>query len=149
MKLSGIEYTTQADLKLLRILVGKSGGNAKFGCPFCSASFPYHKKSQLYCLNDLLELHNKYVESGANPKKQQDFQNCVKISLIAAESDQIILGLLAVPELHLLIGVVDKFMTGIENNVFDTKAEGRKFMDSFQNMIFFSICKINICRKLL
>ena len=29
LKIDAIEYTTQADMKLLRILVGKSGGNAK------------------------------------------------------------------------------------------------------------------------
>ena len=36
-----IEFTASADVKMLMILVGKSGGKPKFGCPFCSASTPY------------------------------------------------------------------------------------------------------------
>ena len=39
------------------ILVGKSLGKPNFGCPFCSASTPYLTDGELYCLEDLLELH--------------------------------------------------------------------------------------------
>ena len=39
------------------LLVGKSSGKPKYGCPFCSASVPYLEDGQLYTLGDLLHLH--------------------------------------------------------------------------------------------
>ena len=39
------------------ILVGKSLGSPKFGCPFCSACTPYLEDGELYTLADLLELN--------------------------------------------------------------------------------------------
>ena len=131
VNLEGVEYMTEADLKLLLILVGKPGGKPKFGCPFCSACTPYEKNGELYCLNDLLELHQQYKDSGADPKTQQHYQNVVNAPLIVAQGEDLILGVLAVPELHILLGVVDKLMSGIENEVFSSKEMGREFMDKF------------------
>ena len=67
--------------------------------------------------------------------------------LLAGDLDQKVLGLLCVPELHLLLGteeyflllivffislvVVDKIMTEFENRVFVTKKVGKKWMDSY------------------
>ena len=121
LNLEGVEYMTQADLKLLMIMVGKSGGRPKFGCPFCSASVPYQSEGELYSLHDLMDLHSQFIESGANPKTQKDFQNVVHPPLIVASPDQLILGTLALPELHLLLCTVDKLLSGIEDNVFPTK----------------------------
>ena len=42
-----------------------------------------------------------------------------------------ILGFLAVPELHVMLGVVDKLRVALEDNVFDTVEEGRLFMERF------------------
>ena len=39
------------------ILAGKSGGKPKYGCPFCSSCTPYEEDGELYCVQDLLELH--------------------------------------------------------------------------------------------
>ena len=39
------------------ILVGKSHGKPKFGCPMCSAFTPYIEDGTLYKLSDLLDLH--------------------------------------------------------------------------------------------
>ena len=33
LKLDNIEYTCSADIKMLRILTGKAGGNPSYGCP--------------------------------------------------------------------------------------------------------------------
>ena len=41
LNLEGMEYMMQADMKLLMILVGKSGGRPKYGCPFCDACYPF------------------------------------------------------------------------------------------------------------
>ena len=48
------------------------------------------------------------------------------------------------PELHLLIGVVDKLLSGIENNVFSTKEEGVKFMDKFLKRVIYDVLCITL-----
>ena len=131
LNIQGVEYTTQADIKLLRILVGKASGNPKHGCPFCNAAFPYLEVGELYCVHDLLELNQRFVDAGSNLKKQSKFDNVIHKPLLSVDESEVVLGLLAPPELHMLIGVVDKLLSGIENNVFSTKEEGKTFMDKF------------------
>ena len=128
---------TQADMKLLMILVGKSGGRPKYGCPFCDACYPFEAEGELYCLNDLLELNSKFKESNAPLSRQKEFQNVVNSPLIIAEGDQLILGILVPPELHLLLGVTEKLLSGIENNVFPTPELGLKFMDGFLKQVYY------------
>ena len=36
-----------------------------------------------------------------------------------------------IPELHLLIGIVDKLISGFENKVFETPEKGREWMDRY------------------
>ena len=81
------------------------------------------------------------------------YQNVVNPPLITGDLVKLVLGLLAIPELHLLIGipiyikaipskkvlgVVDKLITGLENNLFLTKEEGRQLMDDFLKKVVFT-----------
>ena len=76
--------------------------------------------------------------------------------LLTGENDQKALGLLCVPELHLLLGteinkgiyekhfflgIVDKLLSEFENGVFPTKTGGKKFMDDFLKKVHF--CLLN------
>ena len=45
-----------------------------------------------------------YVKSGSNPKQQKKFQNVTNSPLIKADPNTLVLGIIAIPELHLLIG---------------------------------------------
>ena len=95
-----------------------------------------------------------YVDSGSNKKKQKLFQNMVHEPLLKGDPDSLVLGLIAIPELHLLIGdynrsicnlylriilnnigVVDKLMKSIEDTTFPTKEEGLAFMDGFLKQV--------------
>ena len=89
----------------------------------------------------------KYVLDGSPVLKQQLYQNITNQPLLTGEPTQLILTILAVPELHLLIGrytqyinyisdnisvcIVDKLMTEFERRVLSSKTAGRKFMDDF------------------
>ena len=140
LNIESIEFSASCDVKMLNILTGKSGGNPKYGCPFCNACSPYLENGVLYCLSDLLALNKAYVDSGSNKKKQKDFQNFTNTPLLTGDPEQLVLGLLAVPELHLLIGVTDKIMKGFEDSALPTPSLGRKFMDRF-------LKKVAIVRK--
>ena len=46
----------------------------------------------------------KYVSDGSHKKKQQLYQNVTNQPLITGDAGKLVLKILAVPELHLLIG---------------------------------------------
>ena len=47
------------------------------------------------------------------------------------EPDDLILGAVAPPELHLMLGVTDKLKKSLEKTVFETEDEGKAFIDTF------------------
>ena len=126
-----LEFTVAADIKMLMILVGKSGGKPKFGCPYCSACTPFDTNGVLYTIGRLIELNYKFVKNGSKMKKQQLYENVTNPPLVTGSVDDLILKMFAIPELHLLIGVVDKLLTEFENRALLTKKAGRKFMDRY------------------
>ena len=131
LNMEALEFTYSADVKMLMTLVGKSAGKPKFGCPFCSACTPYTENGNLYTMQDIVNLHNAYTEAGSKAKTQQLYQNFTNHPLITSLPDKLIIEMLAVPELHLLLGVVNKLMDEIESQVFLSKSDGKEFMDNF------------------
>ena len=131
LNLSAIEFTTAADLKMYMLLTGKSLGKPKFGCPFCSACTPYLEDGELYYLKDLLALHKAYSEAGGIKRTQQKYQNVTNPPLLTADDSKLIIEVLCIPELHILIGVVDKLLKEFEKNVFPSEDLGLKFMDKY------------------
>ena len=123
--------TITSDIKMLLLLIGKSGGNLTHGCVFCDAAKPLNQEGKLYKLSDLHAWHLKYEEAGGDKKKQKNFQNVVNKPLLEMEPDDLILGAVAPPELHLMLGVTDKLKQGLEKNVFETGKEGKDFIDNF------------------
>ena len=123
--------TITSDIKMLLLLIGKSGGNLSHGCVFCDAAKPLDKEGTLYRLSDLHTWHLNYEEAGGDKKKQKDFQNIVNKPLLQMEPDDLILGAVAPPELHLMLGVTDKVKKILEKTVFETEKQGKEFIDDF------------------
>ena len=123
--------TITSDIKMLLLLIGKCGGNLTHGCVYCSAAKPLTEEGELYKLSDLHTLHLKFEEAGADKKKQKEFQNVVNKPLLQGELNVLIIGSLAVPQLHIMLGVTDKLKKCLETEVFETEEDGRKFMDTF------------------
>ena len=123
--------TITSDIKMLLLLIGKSGGNLTHGCVFCDAAKPLNQEGKLYKLSDLHAWHLKYEEAGGDKKKQKNFQNVINKPLLEMEPDDLILGAVAPPELHLMLGVTDKLKKSLEKTVFETEDEGKAFIDTF------------------
>ena len=71
-----LEWITTVDLKMALCLVGKSGGGATFGSPYCDMAKPYKESEyKLLTLGDISKLHEDYVKAGSKKKKQKDFHN--------------------------------------------------------------------------
>ena len=123
--------TITSDIKMLLLLIGKSGGNLSHRCVFYDAAKPLDQEGMLYRLSDLNNWHLKYKEAGGDKKKQKDFQNVINKPLLEMEPDDQILGAVAPPELRLMLGVGDKLMKILEKTVFETEKEGKDFIDDF------------------
>ena len=133
--MEGLEWGCTTDLKMAWVLVGKSNGNLTYGCPYCDMPKPYLDDSyKLTTLGDLHQLHQGYVDAGSNRKTQARYQNCVNMNLLAGDQETMVIDCLNIPELHLLIGVVDKHLTGLE------KVFGVEWVDAY-------LKKVNILRK--
>ena len=133
--MEGLEWGTTVDLKMAMCLVGKAGGQPSYGCPFCDMAKPYQDTEfNLLTLGKLTELHEYFVAAGSKRKDQARFQNCVNQNLLAGSPDTCVLTILFPPELHLIIGVVDKHLGGLE------KVFGLCWVDKY-------LKQVNIVRK--
>ena len=113
--MDGLEWSSTVDLKMALCLIGKSGGGLTYGCPYCTMAKPYEESEyDLLTLGDLVRLHEGYVAVGRNKKKQIDYQNCVNPNLLAGDPNTTVIKMIFPPELHLMIGVVDKHLQGLE-----------------------------------
>ena len=103
---------------------------------FCDLGQPYNCEEHysLYTIQDLFDGYQKFVDDGANGKKQKLFQNFINEPLLAGDPETLVLLLLMIPELHLLIGVVDKLLLELE------KAISREWVDTY-------LKKVSIVRK--
>ena len=111
--MEGIEWSMTVDLKMAICLTGKASGQPTFGCPFCDMGKPYTAETyNLLTLSDLTKNNEDYVAAGSPVKDQAKYQNCVNPHLLAGEPHFLVLGIINVPELHLIIGIVDKHLTG-------------------------------------
>ena len=133
--MEGLEWSTTVDLKMAMCLVGKASGQPTFGCPFCDMAKPYTAETyNLLKLSDLTKHHEDYISAGCPVKEQAKYQNCVNTHLLAGDPESTVLGIINVPELHVMIGVVDKHLTGLENVL------GVSWVDKF-------LKDVNIVRK--
>lgn len=124
--MEGLEWGTTVDLKMAMCLVGKASGQPTYGCPYCDMAKPYQDQDyNLLTLGKLAELHESYVAAGSNRKDQAKFQNCVNSNLLAGDPDTLVMNILFPPELHLIIGIVDKHLDGLE------KVLGKCWVDKF------------------
>ena len=109
--------------------------------------------------NKQLQLQ-QYLDDGAKRKDQRKFQNVVNAPLLTGSPDTKVLQIIAVSELHLLLGkyknvhnyiiqlfkyiilgIVEKILREIENKVFCAKDLGKKFMDKFLKKVRCDILK--------
>ena len=77
---------------------------------------PYTEEEyNLLTLQDVVENHDMFVADGSKKKDQAKYQNFVNPHLLAGEPTDKVLGIINIPELHCIIGVVDKHIIGLEN----------------------------------
>ena len=69
------------------------------------------------------------MADGSNLKKAKKYTNVVHPPLSTGDKNKKILEFVNIPGLHILLGVVDKFLKEIEKNLFENKECGLQFVD--------------------
>ncbi|XP_030767757.1 uncharacterized protein LOC115891445 [Sitophilus oryzae] len=71
-------------------------------------------KGSFRTIKSITENTNLWQQSGGNITKAKDFKNCINIPLINGDEETPVLKYIPPPELHLLLGVVQKLFDCLE-----------------------------------
>ena len=119
-----VPFRFTTDIKMLRIMLGLSGGNPKFGCPYClGCQIPPGKKGEyVKGLNRTLGFckfsHEKYTAAGSVKSDANKFYNCIEtpIDIMSGEDDTWTLALYPPPVLHcVLLGGPNDLLIELKN----------------------------------
>ncbi|XP_030748106.1 uncharacterized protein LOC115876459 [Sitophilus oryzae] len=108
-------YTFAADFKLIMILLGLQSNSSTHTCPWCDVNVKEMEiKGSFRTIKSITENTNLWQQSGGNITKAKDFKNCINIPLIIGDVETPVLRYIPPPELHLLLGVVQKLFDCLE-----------------------------------
>ena len=106
LKLKEIDYYLACDLKLINSLLSISSHSGKFACPYCDGAMTL-ESGNLRTFSSLAENYNKFKADGQNMKNMQKYANVINECLLMGEPNKTILSAVPLPELHLLMGLVN------------------------------------------
>ena len=106
LKLNDIDCCFASDLKLINCLLGISSHSGKHACPYCEGEMTL-EAGVLRTFGRLQKWHRKFEEKGSKMADMRKFANVIHPSLIKGDEGTTILSTIPLPELHLLMGVVN------------------------------------------
>ena len=98
--------TIVMDLCLLNAILGISSHGGKYACSFCSGPSTL-KLGPLRTFGHLKEKYEQYQAAGAKPNKMKEFSNIIQPCLTVADPGKLVMDVHPLPELPLLMGVVN------------------------------------------
>lgn len=122
IKISSIAFCLCADLKLANICIGKQSHASKFPCTWCGATAPFEKEASLYTLGEIRGFVKDFRNAGMPMRRAQQFQNCVNMPLIQGSDSTLVLDLIPPPELHLMLGIVNRIFDSLNQQWGEGKA---------------------------
>lgn len=109
--------TIATDLKLGNIMTGLMSHSSTFPCTWCDASNISLNKCGTYrTIENCIANFDGWVKNGQDEKKAKLFKNCIHPPIYACNYSQEILDIFPPPELHLLIGCVNKIFDHMREN---------------------------------
>ena len=77
-------------------------------CGYCEAKKPWFQRGELRTLGRLRELSSNFLQSGAPISAAKNFCNAIHPPLFKGDDALLILDLLPIPELHIMLGIVNR-----------------------------------------
>jgi hypothetical protein len=108
LKVKHIQFMMAADLKLANILIGIQSHSSKHPCTWCEGIAPWTSPAQHRSLGRIKEMVQAFRSSGGQLQKAGEFMNCVHDPILQGEYTLPIIQLIPPPELHLMLGAVNK-----------------------------------------
>ena len=106
LQLDKIEFSMAADIKLINAYSGISSHSGKFACPYCEGEMTL-QSARLRTFGNLAERYAEYEAAGSNKKNMMHFKNVIHKCLMKGDPDTTIMSAIRLPELHLLMGLVN------------------------------------------
>ena len=134
ININKIPNTISADLKLDLNLIGKQCAACTNPCIFCdcsSSSFGKEDKEpgKLLTIGDLKRYLQEFRDAGGDKDLAKEFQSVVNDILLDNDDSTYLIDVLNLPELHVLLGFVQKIIAFLE------KLIGQKKVDAFLQSI--------------
>lgn len=110
--MASYKVTFAADLKLIMIILGLQSNSSCHPCPWCGITkLQLEKVGKIRTFQSIEENYKKWIdETGGDLKKSKFYGNCTNIPLVSdADRSSEIIKTVTLPELHLLMGVVQHF----------------------------------------
>ena len=108
------------DIKATLQVVGKQTAASKHPCPFCNTS-DMSKCGDLLTVGWIVEQNQQWVDSNLGRSHLQFFGNCENVPLVTndfeADYNKLILDFCPPPELHVLLGIVNKAIKVLEERI--------------------------------
>ena len=98
--------TIVMDLCLKNAFLSISSHGGKYACSFCSGPCTL-KSGPLWTFGYLNEKYKQYQGTGTKPKKMKEFSNVIQPCLTVADPKKMVMDVHPLPELHLLMGMVN------------------------------------------
>ena len=111
-------YTIATDLKLCNVLLGLMSHSSCHPCAWCDADKEnLHKVGNQRTISSLMKLFWDFFESKKDKKDAKHFGNVIHPPIICdnIDDDTSVICLIPPPELHLLIGPVNKLYTALDD----------------------------------
>ena len=96
------------DLSITNVYLGISKHGGKYACYICEGPSTL-KSGKLRTFGSLHAHYTAYTLAGSVPKTMQNYKNVINKCLVEGKPEELVGEQIPLPELHLLIGVVNHF----------------------------------------
>ena len=112
LKLEEVNFSLAFDLKCANSIFGLSSHSGKYACLYCEGECTL-ETGKLRTLGSIDLCYDQYVCDGRKRLKMQKYKNVINPRLIYLQEDQetFLEHIVPPPELHIMMGVVDKLST--------------------------------------
>ena len=130
LPLANIEHNLTADLKLVLSLIGKMSAACSNPCIYCESDSSFTAEDSPLLTIGSLKMHlEEYIEAGSDKKMAKLFQNVINSCLLDYPDETLLVDVICEPELHIVLGLVAKFIS------YGEKAVGKEKIDQYLRLL--------------
>ena len=113
LKESEIKFFFASDMKVSNILAGIQNHASKHPCVWCEGIAPFETPAKSRTLGGIINQVENFNKEGGNLDRSKNFMNCIKKPLLYGPNDMEILDIIPPPELHLMLGIINKIFDSL------------------------------------